>query len=263
VWEESDMTRIFISYRRADSEGYVGRLYDQLVEQYDKGEIFLDVGAIRPGEDFVDAIEKAVGSCDVLLAVIGPQWLTLTDEQGQRRLDNPHDFVRLEIATALKRDILVIPVLVARAVMPAPHDLPGDLAPLSRRNAIELSHDRFAYDVERLVEAMGGAYGTLVIIGPADITSRTLGLTATMTLFPISVMLDRQRMAKITEKGSTSLKVKQGAHTLQLRSSSRMSNVLSFQIRGGQSLLFSYGTEYSTQIRGQSRLVIKQGAWEV
>ena len=84
-----------------------------------------------------------------------------------------------------------------------------------------------------------------------------------MTLFPISVMLDRQRMAEITEKGNASLKVKQGAHTLQLRSRYRMSNVLSFQIRGGQSLLFSYGTEYSTQVRGQSGLVIKQGAWEV
>jgi hypothetical protein len=256
------MTRIFISYRRADSEGYVGRLYDQLIERYDKGEVFLDVGAIRPGEDFVDAIEQAVGSCDVLLAVIGPQWLGMTDEQGRRRLDDPHDFVRLEIAAALRRDILVIPVLVARAVMPASHDFPSGLAALSRRNAIELSHDRFAYDVDRLVEAMGGAYGTLVILGPADITSRTLGLTATMTLFPISVILDRQRMAKITEKGSTALKVKQGAHTLQLRSTSRMSNMLSFQIRGGQSLLFSYGMEYSTQIRGQSGLVIKQGAWE-
>jgi hypothetical protein len=257
------VTRIFISYRRADSEGYVGRLYDQLIERYDRNDIFLDVGTIKPGEDFVDAIEEAVGSCDVLLAVIGPQWLGMSDEQGQRRLDNPHDFVRLEIATALKRDILVIPVLVHGAAMPGPHDLPGDLAALSRRNAIELSHDRFAYDVDRLVEGMGGAHGTLIIMGPADITSRTLGLTATMTLFPISVMLDRQRMAKITEKGSTSLKVKQGAHTLQLSSRRQMSNVLSFQIRGGQSLLFSYGTDYSTQIRGQSRLVIKQGAWEV
>ena len=157
------MTRIFISYRRVDSEGYVGRLYDQLLQHFDKGDLFLDVGTIKPGEDFVAAIERTVATCDALIAVIGPQWLNVRDQNGYRRLDNPTDYVRLEIATALKRNILVIPVLVARATMPKQNDLPADIADLSRRNAVELSHDRFSYDVERIAHAIGGSYGKLVV----------------------------------------------------------------------------------------------------
>ena len=101
------MTRIFISYRRADSEGYVGRLYDQLIKKFDKSEIFLDVGTIKPGEDFVVAIEKAISSYDVLIAVIGPKWLNMRDNKGASLIDKPNDFVRLEIASALKRNNLV------------------------------------------------------------------------------------------------------------------------------------------------------------
>ena len=99
------MSRIFISYRRTESEGYVGRLYDHLLKHFDKKEIFLDVGAIKPGEDFVSVIEKVVGSCDALIAVIGPRWLEIRDDNGRRRLQSASDYVRLEIATALARNI--------------------------------------------------------------------------------------------------------------------------------------------------------------
>lgn len=148
------MSRIFINYRRQDSEGYVGRLYDHLSRVFDPATIFMDVSSILPGQDFVQALEEAVAGCDVFLAVIGPQWAQAADENGQRRLEQWNDFVRIEIASALKQGKHVIPLLVGRASMPDPATLPDDLAPLARRNALEISHNRFAYDVETLIDAV-------------------------------------------------------------------------------------------------------------
>ena len=127
---------IFVSYRRDDSSGHAGRLADRLVEHFGRNRIFVDIDTIEPGEDFVTVIENAVGSCEILIAVIGQKWLSGT---GSGQLDNPNNFVRLEIGTALRRNIRVIPVLVQRASMPKPQDLPEDLVQLARRNAIELS----------------------------------------------------------------------------------------------------------------------------
>ncbi len=146
--------QVFISYRRADSEGYVGRLRDQLIAKTGEDILFLDVDDIAPGQDFTQAIDDAISTCKVLVAVIGPQWVDIEDREGNRRLDNPHDFVRLEVATALQRGILVIPVLVQRARMPKADQLPEDLKELSKRNALELSHNRFSRDVDDLVEAI-------------------------------------------------------------------------------------------------------------
>lgn len=148
------MSRIFINYRRQDTEGYVGRLYDHLTRHFDQNDIFMDVDSIRPGADFVKTLEDAVAECDVFLAIIGPQWLNAADETGSRRLDQWNDFVRIEIASALNQNKLVIPVLVGNAKMPAPQHLPDDIAGLARRNAIELSHQRFVYDVDRLVASI-------------------------------------------------------------------------------------------------------------
>jgi len=153
------MSRIFISYRRDDSAGYAGRLYDRLSERFGQGQIFMDIDTIEPGLDFVEVIEKAVGSCGVLIALIGRQWLTITDATGHRRLDNPEDFVRLEIATALDRNIRVIPVLVRGATMPRSTDLPDALKKLARRNALEISDTRFHYDVDRLIETLEKVLG--------------------------------------------------------------------------------------------------------
>jgi len=148
------MTRIFINYRRQDSEGYVGRLFDHLTRHFDSKDVFMDVDSIPPGADFLTVLENAVSACDVFISVIGPQWVTISDETGTRRLDNWNDFVRVEIASALKQNKMVIPVLVGQARMPSPTVLPEDLAPLSRRNAIELSHNRFAYDADKLITAI-------------------------------------------------------------------------------------------------------------
>jgi uracil-DNA glycosylase family 4 len=148
------MSRIFINYRRQDTEGYVGRLYDHLTKHFERDDVFMDVDNIPPGADFVQVLEEAVAGCDVFIAMIGPHWSSATDESGQRRLDQWNDFVRIEIATALKLNKLVIPVLVGRSRMPAPIELPEDISALARRNAIELSHQRFTADVEKLIKTI-------------------------------------------------------------------------------------------------------------
>ena len=151
--------KVFISYRREDTAGHAGRLYDEATEQLGRPNVFMDVD-LAPGLDFVERITSAVGGCRALLVVIGPRWATGTDVDGAVRLADPHDFVRLEVETALRReDVTVIPVLVAGARMPAPDQLPESLRPLARRNAIELSDQRWRYDVGRLLEAVGGLLG--------------------------------------------------------------------------------------------------------
>lgn len=151
------MSRIFINYRRQDTEGYVGRLYDHLTQHFKRGDVFMDVDSIPPGVDFAQYLEEAVAGCDVFLVMIGPQWLTCADEAGAKRLEQWNDFVRIEIASALKQNKLVIPLLVGRARMPSPADLPDDLSALARRNAFELSHQRFNYDIEKLVGTIKAA----------------------------------------------------------------------------------------------------------
>ena len=147
------MPRIFISYRRQETAYPAGWLFDRLEARYGEEQIFKDVDSIAPGEDFVERITTAVASCDVLLALIGDQWLTVADEGG-RRLDDPKDFVRVEIEAALARNVRVVPVLVDGAAMPEAEQLPPSLAPLSRRQALELSPQRFDFDTNRLLDAL-------------------------------------------------------------------------------------------------------------
>jgi phage gpG-like protein len=140
---------VFISYRREGGGHAAGRLKDRLADRLGEGRVFMDVDAIEPGMDYVEAITRAVDMCAVLVAVIGPGWLT-AGERG-RRLDDPHDWVRVEIGTALKRGVRVIPVLVGGAVMPARGDLPEDLAGLAHRNALHIRHESFDADAGQLV----------------------------------------------------------------------------------------------------------------
>src|SRR5215217_8276408 len=150
----SDSERVFISYRRDESAGYAGWIADSFDEYFGEDKVFRDIDSLEPGLDFSEAIERALESSEVLIAVIGKNWLTATDAAGQRRLENPDDFVRVEIATALKRNIRVIPVLVQGASMPGTDELPEDLAPLTRRNAFELHDTSWGDDVGRLISAL-------------------------------------------------------------------------------------------------------------
>ena len=145
--------KIFVSYRRGDCAGHAGRLYDQLCERFGERQVFIDIDAIRPGEDFTKALTQAVNSSNVFLAIIGKRWLSGA-HQTASRLDDPDDFVRFEIAAALKAGILVIPVLMEKASMPHAEDLPAELLDFTRRNAIDVSDARFRYDVKRLIEVI-------------------------------------------------------------------------------------------------------------
>jgi hypothetical protein len=133
---------IFISYRRGEDAGFAGRLFDRLERTFRRKALFMDVDSIAPGQDFVSILEARVAECDVLLALIGRGWLAATDATGRRRLDNPEDFVRIEIATALTQAKRVIPVLIDDVPMPRSEDLPEVLKPLARRQATHLSHER-------------------------------------------------------------------------------------------------------------------------
>lgn len=176
--------RLFISYRRADSGGHTGRIRDRLRQRYGPKGVFQDVDTIEAGEDFIQAIEQGLDQCDVQLVVIGPDWLTIADGSGARRLDNPSDPLVVEIATGLNRpDLRVIPVLVGGARMPRADELPPNLSDLAVRNAVELRDSRWEDDLDQLVDQIGGrpyrvgglpvlawvalALGTLVIGGAA------------------------------------------------------------------------------------------------
>jgi len=148
------MDGIFISYRRDDSAGYAGRLYDRLAAHFGAERVFMDVEGIEPGLDFVDAIEEAVSSCRVLIAVIGDEWTNAADAAGRRRLDDPNDFIRLETGAALKRGIRVVPVLVGGAVMPLAADLPEELKALTRRQAIEINHKQWEASTGELIRTL-------------------------------------------------------------------------------------------------------------
>ncbi|MDX2074823.1 MAG: SUMF1/EgtB/PvdO family nonheme iron enzyme, partial [bacterium] len=157
------MVKIFISYRRADSKKDAGRIYDRLVESFGKQNVFKDVDDIELGADFRGVLREAVAKCDILLAVIGKHWLTVTDDKtGKRRLDNPDDFVRIEIESALQRDkCLVIPLLVDGAFMPSADELPMNLRELAFKNATLVRDDPdFHKDVDKLIASIQRQYGT-------------------------------------------------------------------------------------------------------
>ena len=147
--------RIFISYRREDSSGHVLALLPALRREFGD-RIFKDTDNVPPGEDFVKFIGRELQSCSVLLAIIGKDWLTVQDPRLKtRRLDNPDDFLRVELSTALRNDrIRVIPVLIERATLPAAMDLPVEIASLAQRNALELSDVRWDSDVQLLINAI-------------------------------------------------------------------------------------------------------------
>jgi len=153
------MAGIFINYRREDSSPYAGRLFDRLARDLGSDLVFMDIDAIEPGEDFVESIERRLESCNAALVLIGKTWLTCVDQMGARRLDNPDDYVRRELAAALARKIRVIPVLVGGATMPRADQLPAELTPVCRRNAIEITDIRFHQDVDRLVTAVRKVLG--------------------------------------------------------------------------------------------------------
>ncbi|MBL8130683.1 MAG: TIR domain-containing protein [Anaerolineae bacterium] len=150
---------IFVNYRREDSSGHSGRLYDRLRMRFGINAVFMDTVSIKPGENWEDAIVSAVSSCKVLLAVIGPQWVHVVDSAGKRRLDNPGDFVRFEIKTALAHGIPVIPITINETKMPPSNELPEDIAGITRFQAVELTDKSFDNDIRQLFAAIQSRVG--------------------------------------------------------------------------------------------------------
>jgi hypothetical protein len=175
---------VFICYRRGDTAPYAGRLYSDLRRRFADHEVFMDV-AIRPGASFVHEIERAISSSEVLLVLIGPDWLQASDRDGARRLDDPEDLVRLEIEMALARDAVVIPLLVHGARMPSAEELPAPLAPLVRRNRLALRDDQWEDDVGQVVNALserGAVMPNMPSRSPA--AARTMDDHRSTTLHP-------------------------------------------------------------------------------
>ena len=143
---------VFLSYRREDAAAYARLLQEQLSKSLPEARVFMDLDSIEAGLDFGEVIGEALDSCAVFVALIGPQWATLTDDKGRPRLYNPDDWVRLEAQTALDRGVRVIPVLVDGARPLREELLPAELHKLARLNALELSYGRYQYDADRLVE---------------------------------------------------------------------------------------------------------------
>jgi len=174
------MPRIFISYRREDSQAEAGRLYDALKARLGRDQVFRDEYTLRPGEEFAVAIERVLTLTDVVLVLIGRRWLSATDGAGRRRLDNPLDLHRQEVVTALELGKVVVPVLVQNASMPEPAELPEALSGLAGRNALELDDSRWEYDVGRLIDGLEQPRGRMR--RGATVRALALGTAAAVVL---------------------------------------------------------------------------------
>jgi hypothetical protein len=183
-WRGPVLHSIFISYRRDDSEGEAGRLSDDLEEIFAEHSIFMDVNAIQPGRDFRKAIDESIQKCSVLLAILGPSWLGSKDASGHRRLDDESDFLRLELVSALKREIPVIPVLIRGTRMPRAEQLPDDMKDLAYRNAVELTHARWKSDLQVLVRALRPYLQSPAAYAPATGSGHAAGSSSATVLTP-------------------------------------------------------------------------------
>lgn len=162
---------IFISYRRQETAPYAGWLANRLADHFGGDRVFKDIDSIQAGDNFTETISAALASCQVLLALIGDQWLTIADRKGRRGLDKPKDFVRLEIEAALSLDIRIIPILIDGARMPRAGQLPSSLAGLAARQALELTSDRFDFDFGRLLKVLDrvGVGHAGALLSPEDL----------------------------------------------------------------------------------------------
>ena len=195
------MANVFISYRRDDSPYVTGRIRERLEARFGRESVFTDVDSIPLGVDFAEVIADRVGRCQALVAVIGPQWLDIGDASGSRRLEDPHDFVRVEIEAALSRGILVIPVLVQGASMPEASRLPETLRSLSTRNGLSVRTDPdFDRDAARLLSALGGSDD-----GPAG---RRFGVWARASVALLGVASLAALMWIVADRGDVGARVK-------------------------------------------------------
>ncbi|WP_298023045.1 toll/interleukin-1 receptor domain-containing protein [uncultured Parasphingopyxis sp.] len=168
--------RIFVNYRRQDSAGYAGRLADSLGQYFGEDRVFRDVTGIDYGHDFERVIEDRLADSGALIVVIGPNWIRTADDKGNRRLDDPGDYVTLEIAAALRSGVAVVPVLIDGAAMPQEADLPEALREMVKRNAMTITDERWEHDVARLAKV-------IAIDVPGSVVQRRLDLLRRVAIF--------------------------------------------------------------------------------
>lgn len=191
---------IFLSYRREDSAGYAGRLFESLERRLGRSQVFRDVDTIRAGEDFLDAIHSRLNDCRAVLVLIGREWLTVADASGHRRLDQENDYLRLEVATALARpNVLLVPVLVEGMAMPQAEDLPDTIRALGRRQAVSLRDETWDADVDRLVTAVRGSSGSAHSIRAKSTALAVAGLAGAALM---AVLLAHSFMGTDREAGT-------------------------------------------------------------
>lgn len=216
------MGRLFISYRRQDSEWAARVVCDELSDHFGKESVFMDIDTLAPGDDFVEAIERAVGNCHALVALIGPQWLNIRSPSGARRLDEPNDFVRLEIGAALKRNVGVIPVLLGNAPMPRADELPPEIAALTRRQALEITPKRAKSDTALLIAAIERAISKAQEHSPHSPAAEQAKPPPSPVLAEVIESPPARPLAKATElpnpaeAGSTRASIRPAAFPVQL-----------------------------------------------
>lgn len=204
------MPGTFISYRREDAAGYAGRLRESLERRLGASRVFRDVDTLQPGQDFVKAIEARLADCKVMLVIIGREWVDARNAAGARRLDDPFDFVRLEVAAGLARpDVLVVPVLVEEAPMPSAAQLPDNLQTLARRHAVSVRDETWDADVDRLVSVVDKVVppsGSLKEVARA-MAPKTLAVfaAAIVLLFALALWLPSGRKNEATTPPATSV----------------------------------------------------------
>jgi hypothetical protein len=212
---------IFISYRRGDAAGHAGRLADGLSSRFGRERVFMDLDSITPGVNFEQRIHQAIGSCDVALVLIGDQWLHITGDAGNRRLDDESDYVRQEVAAALQRaDVTVLPVLVEGANPPAGSELPSDLKPLATIEALDLSDKRWHYDFGRLCEVIRDSSreraGRPVLGSLGSAWARIRALPLLARLAPLLLLGAGIAVAVVSSSGGGSAKVEPGLYRGQI-----------------------------------------------
>ena len=227
------MSSIFISYRRIDSAGSAGRLFDRLSRHLGREHVFMDTeGGIERGADFPEVIEKAVAVANAMVVVIGRQWLTCTDDAGHPRLHNSDDWVRNEVASALRRNILVLPVFIDGAVMPATEALPDDLARLTRRQGAEISSTRWDYDVAQIIRILEKTtpVGGSVLARHKKSLGVALALAATMAA--IAIGLRDRNAAPGTEPAAAPVAATQPAAPAESASATPAATKVANDLRG-------------------------------
>jgi TIR domain-containing protein len=199
--------KIFISYRRADSKYVVDRIRDRLIDAYDEEAVFRDLESIPLGQNFSDVLKESTTTCDVMLVVIGPQWASITDDQGNKRLFEPHDYTRLEVEAGLANNkILVIPLLVMNARMPSLEEIPESLAELRFRNAINIRNDPdFTPDMQRLIQGINEQFPDAVKRSQTKKERKpmdpiTLATAATSLLAPFIKKVGEKALDKLAEQ---------------------------------------------------------------